>query len=226
MVIDETPQMGSFSQNQQKITERISSLIMPDDPERSETKIDKDTSMMNDELKNPTERENTPSNEILIDLEMKENQPIIVSTASSEILTNLDKKNSTASDKVVNLSNKLNARLSMLTTRPKIQLTNPVMRRQSSVSQAKNLMRIKVLKSDISFSTFHCPNGFGYYLIKGSGCGKYKKCENWNEEYASLSVNKCREGMAFNFEKKECVESAKLECNENMINLFVPEAEK
>ena len=112
----------------------------------------------------------------------------------------------------------------MLTSRPKLKiqadkpfLTNP----QSPASLSTNIMRIKVLKSERIFTDFHCPQGFGYYMIENSGCTKYKLCENWNDEYASMSVNKCRQGV-FDSNKRICVPASLFECNDKLPN-FVPE---
>ena len=227
VIISETPNMASFNQNlEEPQTASTTHATMADEPESNQmsdqlitettttpnTSRDKDAPTMNDE---PAQVGDIKTSELMMDLVIDEKQPRFgkPGNISSELF-----------EKVRRLGDQANARVSMLTTKPKIQLVNPISRRQPPASQAKNLMRIKLLKSDSSFSAFHCPNGFGYYLINESACTKYKRCEDWNAEYASLSVYKCREGMVFDFSGKQCVLNSEFKCDESLVGMFVPEA--
>lgn len=238
-LLDETPNMASFNQNPQPLTTTTTQATISADSTPNlmldlvltetttvDTNKDEDEAMMSDELTTSSKKTNEKSNELMMDLVINEKQPQIITSSENDdkffpiIVTN---NNKNLSEKVRRLGDQVNARVKMLTTRPKIQLTSPITRRQPPLSLAENLMRVKLLKSDSSFSTFHCPYGFGYYLIKDTECTKYKQCEDWNSEYASMSVNKCREGMVFDFRKKLCVTSDKFECNESVMKMFVPE---
>jgi hypothetical protein len=131
-------------------------------------------------------------------------------------------------DDLRRIQDNIKARITTLRARPKVSTSIPfhtksaAKRQQSIKNMPINIMKIKILKSDYPFSTFHCPHGFGYYLIENSGCLKYKLCENWNSEYASMSVNKCRNGGVFDITKRVCVASGQFECND-MLPKFVPE---
>lgn len=88
--------------------------------------------------------------------------------------------------------------------------------------KVKTLLRQRVAKSDPVYSTYHCPHGYGYYLIEGSGCTKYKRCEDWNQNYVSLILDKCSRGV-FDFTKKTCVPADQYVCDENTHVRFVAE---
>jgi len=213
VIISETPNMASFNQNLEE-PDQISDQLITETTTTPNTSRDKDAPTMNDELVKPAQVEDIKTSELMMDLVIDEKQPRFgkPGNISSELF-----------EKVRRLGDQANARVSMLTTKPKIQLVNQISRRQPPASKTEIIMRIRLLKSDSSFSAFHCPNGFGYYLIKDSACTKYKRCEDWNEKYASLSVNKCREGMVFDFSGKQCVPNSEFKCDESLVGMFVPE---
>ena len=85
------------------------------------------------------------------------------------------------------------------------------------------LLRQRIAKSDPNYIPVHCPHGYGYYLIENSECSKYKRCEEWNENYVSLSIEKCSEGV-FDFTKRVCVPQSQYACAaETTLVKFVPE---
>lgn len=151
---------------------------------------------------------------------MSDENNVLQSTTTSSALINLGQKTNT---NLKELQALINSRVNTLSARSKIprnflRPTRPI----SQQSLIMNLMKIRVNKSESSFSEFHCPQGFGYYMIEYSGCTKYKHCENWNKEYASLSVNKCRQGV-FDFTRKMCVPNEEYKCDLDTPR-FVPEA--
>lgn len=92
-------------------------------------------------------------------------------------------------------------------------------KRESSVPII--LMNRTVKKMERSYRQFHCPQGLGYYLIEDTNCTKYKYCQDWNSEFASLSINKCHQGV-FSFHERKCVSYDEYTCDETTPK-FVPE---
>ena len=81
-----------------------------------------------------------------------------------------------------------------------------------------NIYRTKILKNSVVYSLHECQYGFGYYSASND-CSKYKICENWDDKYAILTLNKCVDGKVFNFKEFQCVKSNGQVCD---ANAFVP----
>lgn len=103
-----------------------------------------------------------------------------------------------------------------------LRFRRPTFMQQQKQIKVKTLLRQRVAKSDPVYSTYHCPQGYGYYLIEGSGCTKYKRCEDWNQNYVSLTLDKCAEGV-FDFNRKTCVPADQYNCDEDNHVKFVAE---
>ena len=81
---------------------------------------------------------------------------------------------------------------------------------------------MKIRKNSAQFRTNDCPLGFGYYTMDDDmGCSRYRICENWDNIYAFLIINKCIDGKVFDFKKLKCVDSKVYKCNPD-ISLFTP----
>lgn len=70
----------------------------------------------------------------------------------------------------------------------------------------ETIMRIRVNKNENLYKDYHCTKGPGYYAIENSQCTKYKYCEDWNADYAAMSINKCQQNSIFDFRMRKCVQ--------------------
>jgi hypothetical protein len=81
---------------------------------------------------------------------------------------------------------------------------------------------MKIRKSSFQFRQYECPLGFGFYSIdEDKHCTRYKICDNWDNSYAFLIVNKCINGMFFNFAEKRCVDAGTSTCKPDQ-SFFTP----
>ena len=86
---------------------------------------------------------------------------------------------------------------------------------------AKNTLRITVEKYLTSFTTFFCPYSFGFYLVDGSRCQKYRVCEDWDANHAIFSQYDCGANKMFSLSGYKCVPAANNVC-EPATSTFVP----
>jgi hypothetical protein len=77
---------------------------------------------------------------------------------------------------------------------------------------AKNTLRITVEKHLASFTSFFCPYSFGFYLVEGSRCQKYRVCEDWDTNHAIFSQYDCGINKMFSLTGYKCVPAAKSIC--------------
>ena len=87
----------------------------------------------------------------------------------------------------------------------------------------KNTLRITVEKYLASFSSFFCPYSFGFYLVEGSRCQKYRVCEDWDANHAVFSQYDCGSNRMFSLTAYKCVPASKSVCDP-AVSSFVPAA--
>jgi hypothetical protein len=85
-----------------------------------------------------------------------------------------------------------------------------------------NILRMKLRKTSFQFRTYECPLGFGYYsLDDDKSCSRYKICQDWDNSFAFLVINKCMNGKVFDFKQLKCVDSSLIKCDPD-VDRFTP----
>lgn len=80
---------------------------------------------------------------------------------------------------------------------------------------------MKIRKNSYQFRRVECPLGFGYYPVPDdTQCSRYKLCQNWDNIYGFMLINKCLDGMAFDFETKRCVPATDSTCQINADSFY------
>ena len=153
----------------------------------------------------------SPDNEIMFDLEID----VKPQTSNSIDISFTSSHESDKESNQQKLANLISSKLSTLKFNKKV----PVKHTETSIPIT--IMTKTVKKMDRTYKQFHCPQGLGYYLIENTGCTKYKYCENWNDKFSSLSINKCHKGV-FSFNERKCVSFGQYTCDEYTPK-FIPE---
>lgn len=153
----------------------------------------------------------SPDNEIMFDLEID----VKPQTSNSIDISFTSSHESDKESNQQKLAKLISSKLSTLKFNKKV----PVKHTETSIPIT--IMTKTVKKMDRTYKQFHCPQGLGYYLIENTGCTKYKYCENWNDKFSSLSINKCHKGV-FSFNERKCVSFGQYTCDEYTPK-FIPE---
>jgi hypothetical protein len=85
-----------------------------------------------------------------------------------------------------------------------------------SKRMGRMLIRKNVSKGTDSFYLFDCPSGFGFYSIANTNCAKYKRCDNWSNHQAILTIYQCLPDTIFSFTKLKCVSKSEYQCEDSV----------
>ena len=148
-------------------------------------------------------------------------------SGAKEIDINNDVKNTNKETRNVDLSNEEKTIVVSTIRDSKSEPSEPLKQKSSNSFQETtnsfvNILRMKLRKSSFQFRTYECPLGFGYYSVdEDKQCSRYKICQNWDNIYAFLIINKCIDDKVFDFKKKKCVNASQFKCNPDM-SVFQP----